>query len=741
MREPLPERGAGVARLPGAPPAPPPLAVAAALALWGWQADCLPWALAMGTLIEVARFSSLRLDPGQDDFNRLWNLTTLLFLGVGLYLFLAREGLGSVGSLVDTGSSSTRLEGLRQLSQTALAFLRAIPFVLFLFVLAHAWSRTGPLPWTTFSLLLRARAARERLGFSLPTPALSSSSARRLRLTANAPAEGTSTVWSEPRVHPGFPYLALVLFASGASATRSPFFLPLCAAMVSWALWPWRNRRFRAPTWAGLLLLVLAATLAGQQGLLALRAAWQGLESRLAEGSGEGRFDQQRNLTALGSVGRIKQSGRIVLRVHTDSDRAPGLLREAAFNRFRGNTWTVALRDFQPVVPELDGLLWPLSPERRRGESMQIATYSVNGEAPLSLPPDTLAVRNLTAQVLETNVFGAARCQLALPLVTYAVEHGPGGGFDGAPCVDDTDLDQLPWQDQAVIRAVADELGLPSLPPHAAVESLTRYFASAFRYSLWQRAGARSEHTGILERFLRETRAGHCEYFATATVLLLRAAGIPTRYAVGYSITQRRGEAWIARSRDAHAWCRAYLDGRWLDVDTTPATWHAEEQHAARWWEALSDRLSDVWYRFTQWRQQAGHGRLYLFAASMVVLAWLAWRQVRGSRWRRTRRDRSTSMPRRPPPGLDSEFYGLARSFETIHGPRSPHETWPAWTRRVGLLDSPTADRVQEALRLHYRLRFDPEGLPPAERERLRQLAGLTAGSGTPPAPTAGGKA
>lgn len=740
MRETVSGRGADAVRPAGAPPAPPPLAVAAALALWGWQADCLPWALAMGTLIEVARFSSLRLDPGQDDFNRLWNLTTLLFLGVGLYLFLAREGLGSVGSLVNTGSSSTRLEGLRQLSQTALAFLRAIPFVLFLFVLAHAWSRTGPLPWTTFSLLLRARAARERMAFTLPAPALSSPPARGLRLTADAPNERTSTLWSEPRVHPGFPYLALVLFAAGASATRSPLFLPLCAAVVSWALWPWRNPRFRAPTWAGLLLLVLGVTFAGQQGLLALRAAWQGLESRLAEGSGEGRFDQQRNITALGSVGRIKQSSRTVLRVYTASDRAPGLLREAAFNRFRGNTWTVALRDFQPVVPELDSLLWPLSPARHRGESMQIATYSVNGEAPLSLPADALAVRNLTAQVLETNVFGAARCQFALPLVTYAVEHGPGGGFDGAPCVDDTDLDHLPWQDQAVIRAVADELGLPSLPPNAAVESLTRYFAAAFRYSLWQRTGARPDHTGILERFLRETRAGHCEYFATATVLLLRAAGIPTRYAVGYSVSQRRGEAWIARSRDAHAWCRAYLDGRWLDVDTTPATWHAEEQNAARWWEALSDRLSDAWYRFSQWRQQAGHGRLYLFAASMVVLAWLAWRQLRGSRWRRARRDRSTAMPHRPPPGLDSEFYGLAHALETTHGPRVPHETWPAWTRRVGLLASPEASRFQEALHLHYRLRFDPEGLPPAERERLRQLAALTPGSAPPP-PAAGGRA
>jgi hypothetical protein len=698
--------------------------VLAALALWGWQAGWLPWALALGALLEVARFSPRRLDPGQDDFNRLWNLTTLLFLGVGLYLFLAREGLGSLGSLVNTDSSSTRLEGLRQLSQTALAFLRAIPFVLFPFVLAHAGSRTAALPWTTFSLLLRARAARDRP-------------------SAGAPTAGTPGGWVEPQVHPGYPYLALTLFASSASTTRSPLFLPLCAVVVSWALWPWRNRRFRVLTWAGLLLLLFGTTFASQQGLLALRSVWQRLESRLAEGSGEDRFDQQRSITALGSVGRIKQSGRIVLRVRTASDRAPGLLRDAAFNRFRGNTWSVALRDFQPVTPDFEGRLWRLNPERRSGASMHIACYSADGQAPLSLPADTLAVRNLTALVLETNVFGAARCQLGLPLVTYTVEHGPRGGFEGAPCLDDTDLDLLAPPDRAVILAVAHELDLPALPPHAAVQSVMCYFATGFHYSLWQRTGSRTGDAGIVADFLRETRAGHCEYFATATVLLLRAAGIPTRYTVGYSVTQRRGAEWIARSRDAHAWCRAYLDGQWVDVDTTPAEWREDEQAAARWWEAIRDRLSDAWYRFAQWRQQTGHGRLYLFAASLVVLAWLAWRQVRGSRWRHTRRNPSTLPPRRPPPrpGLDSEFYPLARAFETTHGARWPHETWRAWTRRVGLASSPEAHRVEEALRLHYQLRFDPAGLPHSQRERLRQLAEVTPPARGAARPAPGGKA
>ena len=40
----------------------------------------------------------------------------------------------------------------------------------------------------------------------------------------------------------------------------------------------------------------------------------------------------------------------------------------------------------------------------------------------------------------------------------------------------------------------------------------------------------RTEATPLAD-FLLRTRSGHCEYYATATVLLLRAAGIPARYA------------------------------------------------------------------------------------------------------------------------------------------------------------------------------------------------------------------
>jgi transglutaminase-like putative cysteine protease len=525
------------------------------------------------------------------------------------------------------------------------------------------------------------------------------------------------------RVQPGYLFVGFALFASTAATTHAQAYLPLLMGVLGLALWPWRNPRFRAPVWIGLLLAMLAMSLAAQLGMNALRDAWQALENRLMQRAAGGGLDQLRSFTAIGAVGELKRSSRIILRLETGDDGAPGLLREAAFNRFRNHTWSTGHREFQTVPAVLEGVLWRLSGQRGGGSSMTISRYTTQGEAPLALPDSPLAIRDLAATTVETNYLAAARVRDGPPLALYTVEHGPGGGFDGAPEPDDLNWENLGAADREVVGAVAKELGLSGLDPARAVKAVERFFADGFTYSLWQGRLPERTNTSALAVFLRETRAGHCEYFATATTLLLRTAGVPTRYAVGYSPERRSGRLWLARGRDAHAWCLAHVDGRWSEVDTTPGTWREREAAEAPWWEGLSDAFSQAWYRFAVWRQQGGNWQLFVFAGSIAVLAWLGWRQLRGSRWRRAT---GSSLPTRefqPPPGLDSEFFAVIRRLESLHGPRPPHETLRAWLMRLpGVVDS-EARPLREALWFHYRLRFDPAGLAPADRARLRELA------------------
>jgi hypothetical protein len=91
--------------------------------------------------------------------------------------------------------------------------------------------------------------------------------------------------------------------------------------------------------------------------------------------------------------------------------------------------------------------------------------------------------------------------------------------------------------------------------------------------------------------FLKTSRSGHCEYFASALTLLLRSRGIPARMVLGYKSNEWNsvGGYLQVRQLHAHAWVEAYLNrgqipddliasaprvnfasGAWLRLDPTP---------------------------------------------------------------------------------------------------------------------------------------------------------------------------
>jgi hypothetical protein len=197
----------------------------------------------------------------------------------------------------------------------------------------------------------------------------------------------------------------------------------------------------------------------------------------------------------------------------------------------------------------------------------------------------------------------------------------------------------------------------------------------------------------------------------------LRAAGIPARYATGFAVVEysRIEGAFIVRTRHAHAWSRAFIDGRWTDIDTTPAAWAAEEAEQAPVWQGLMDLVRYLGFRWSQRGEFKAGDSWYLV---LVVLAGvLAWRVLRG---RKLLREEKTAIAARPRwPGEDSEFYALEKSL----GARDSAETQAAWYSRIGRgLAARERERLLAALRLHQRYRFDPDGITLADRNRLREL-------------------
>jgi len=71
--------------------------------------------------------------------------------------------------------------------------------------------------------------------------------------------------------------------------------------------------------------------------------------------------------------------------------------------------------------------------------------------------------------------------------------------------------------------------------------------------------------------FLFDYQKGFCNYYATAEVVLLRAAGIPARWSVGYAQGETLEDGnYLVRQRDAHAWPEVYFNGLgWVEFEPT----------------------------------------------------------------------------------------------------------------------------------------------------------------------------
>lgn len=80
------------------------------------------------------------------------------------------------------------------------------------------------------------------------------------------------------------------------------------------------------------------------------------------------------------------------------------------------------------------------------------------------------------------------------------------------------------------------------------------------------------EDTDVVDYVLFESRAGYCEYYASAFVVMMRSIGIPTRMVTGFFPTDRDAEAggFLYRERNAHAWPEVYFPGEgWVQFEPT----------------------------------------------------------------------------------------------------------------------------------------------------------------------------
>ena len=698
----------------------PPFLLLAGLLFWGWYADFIWVGLAMGVVLESARFIKFRWDLDDADFNRIWSFCVLLIVVLVVYVY-TNNSETALGRVLHANSTA---EAVRSGALTATRFWRWLPMTTFAFILAQEFNVRPSVPLTAVSMVLRWR--RRKGDRALAGHYLNIS----------------------------YPFFMVCVLAAGIHANRPGthdwliYFIGQ-VILIGWALWSVRPRRYPLTAWV-LALIVLG--IAGGVGVLCAARVAYAIHVYSAQFMARvitGRLDPLESASCMGRVGSMKLSAKIIIRLEPAVvGQVPEYLREASYRRYtpQNLTWHAGGRrsDFEVLTPEADNTSWVMVPGKTNAEAVNIACYldgrSDEGDAEgvLPLPSGCSRLENLPAVssviALQKNPNGTV-VATGSGLMVFDARFGPGATMDAPPDLESTNRFDLrvPTNEWPAVDRVIAEMNLTTnneatngLEVRRAVE---RFFLDKFTYSTWQGWDKVGDTNGSpLTKFLLTSRSGHCEYFASATTLLLRRLGIPARYAVGYYVHEARGTGYVVRERDGHAWCLAWnaATKSWEDFDTTPPSWVATEAKRSEFGEWLTDFRSWLWYEFERFRWRQASMQQYIIWALVPVMAVLLYHII--FRRRKIRHDgddedgkaRALNLP-----GLDSEFYQLEKLLAARGVPRQASEAQSDWLERA-LAEPALAELrgpLQELLWLHYRHRFDPRGLSAAEREQLRREA------------------
>lgn len=662
----------------------PPGLIGFALAWWGIQTGWYWAGIAAGAILELSRISATRWEFGHKGAERAWDLCAWLFFLNG---FIAIDSIRGGLSLAGTTGAGTG-EALRLGVASSKAIVRVfegLPWVFLPIQLIEAWGFQGGFRWDTFSWYLR-RCRRD-----------------------GHPYEG--------EVHFSWIYLGLVV-AAACTAAAGPKSLLIALLVAGWALWT--ARQPKPPVWRWGLSFAMAAGIAwGFRLALVPIGAWiQSQESALLSRWMESRTQPTENRTAIGQLGRIQDSGAIVHRIQATRGPLPSLLRDSTYESYRAGTWFNAARDSLSPAEEHAAAIWRLGPTPPGDhDSIRIWCHGGQGVATLPVPPGAYELESRFVAAVETNRLGMVRAA-GTPFLPVEFRFSRQINRDGPPT--DEDL-KIPETERDVIDQTALELGLdPSMPATLALDRIHAHFSSHFRYSLWQRKAAiPSAGETALGKFLGQTHEGHCEFFATAATLLLRRAGIPARYAVGWSVPPGDASIIPIRARHAHAWAIAHVNGLWRDIDATPSS-PATHPTGRRLLEPFSDALSRLVFEFQRFRHQhavAGAWTPWAIGGAAVILAGIVVRQARHHRKPGATAPPNGSRTKLPEDGFDELDQFLAGSGQARH----PTETWRAWLQRVQITSRDAYVGLVPLISAHEQFYYDPQPSGEEGWARIRQ--------------------
>lgn len=103
-------------------------------------------------------------------------------------------------------------------------------------------------------------------------------------------------------------------------------------------------------------------------------------------------------------------------------------------------------------------------------------------------------------------------------------------------------------------------------------KKLIKHIKKYFKYSIFDEDIIAPDKEHPFVSFLRDTKVGKCDYFATFGTLLFRTLGYSARMITGYSTGGNELKTYDVTGMDGHAICQVYIDGKgWVNFEFTVA--------------------------------------------------------------------------------------------------------------------------------------------------------------------------
>jgi hypothetical protein len=299
----------------------------------------------------------------------------------------------------------------------------------------------------------------------------------------------------------------------------------------------------------------------------------------------------------LGQIGEIKKNATVVMRVKTGKPVGYPMLRwrGIALSTFDGKRWTTQNHRSAVAMPDSSGWIFVGDMAQSREKSAISLNYEILLQPvatdTIFVPANAISLQgnfagenmNASWMTRRSYLFRDTSGSLYNPFRNYApVRYF---GFSRLPIVNAVKLRasgidypdevrseylQLPALDRRIAE-LSKSVTAQARTPYDKAIAIENHLRTRYTYTL-NLTGRPGDDP--LAHFLFETRAGHCEYFASAMIIMLRTLGIPAREVNGFlpgEFNDLAGD-YIVRASDAHSWVEVYFpDDGWVTFDPTPA--------------------------------------------------------------------------------------------------------------------------------------------------------------------------